>query len=98
LRTRVPATRDDKRQEQREHKRFRQFLLIICHCSRGQHFSEKQNHEPARALTHHAPDRDAHVRFFQRLHAAEFLDVLGGLFFCNVEHVVGCDDPDQHAA
>jgi hypothetical protein len=37
----------DKRQEQCEHQRLRQLLLIIGHCCCRQHFSEEQNHEPA---------------------------------------------------
>jgi hypothetical protein len=95
LRAGIAAARNDKRQEQREHKRLRQFFLIIGHCRRGQRFSQEQNHEPAGAFAHHSPEWNAHIRLFQSLHPAELLDVLGRLLLGHVKHVIDRHDADQ---
>ena len=53
--------------------------------------------QPGRAFLYHAQNRNGRVRLIQRLHTAEFLDVLGRFLFGDVEHVVTGHDADEHS-
>ena len=98
MRARVAATGNDQGQKHRKDRRPFDFTIVTLHGGGGQHFTEKQNDQPGGSFLYHPKKRNGRVRLVERLHAAEFLDVLCGFLLSDVEHVVHRDDANDHAA
>ena len=95
LRTGVATRAHDQRNEQGQHHRARQFVLVVLHRAGGQHLADEQHAQPAGALAQHLEEADLHVRLVQRLHAAELVRVFGGLFDQRIEDVIDGDDAEH---
>ena len=98
LRSGIAAAGNNQRQKHRQDRGLFDLTVVTLHRGRGEHFSEEQNDQPGRSLLHHPHQRDRCVWLVQRFHTAEFLDVLSRFLFCDIEHVVDRDEPDEHAA
>ena len=98
LRARVAAARDDERDEEREHDRARDLVLEVRPSRVAVSISptNSADSQPAR-FGASSPKPTLEVGRVEGLHAAELLDVLGGLFLHDVDDVVDGDDA-LHAA
>jgi hypothetical protein len=97
LRPAVSAAADDQRDEQCDHRRPGDLVLVVGHRGGGQRLADEEGGQPAAALFHHLPARDVEVRRFQRFGAAELLHLAGGAALGEFEDVVGGDDA-EHAS
>ena len=93
LGTGIATAADDEWHEEGEDDRPGDLLLVKPHRRRGEHLPEKQRGQPAPPLPNHSPEPDSHIRRVERLHAADFLNVLGRLLADNVDDVVDGHDP-----
>src|SRR5208337_5394131 len=77
LRPGVASAADEQRDEQCQNDSFLDLMLIVSHRRRGQHFAQKQDHQPTGALAKHGHESGLQIRSVQGFHATDLLDLLG---------------------
>ena len=98
LRTGVAAGAHHQRNEEDQHRDLLQLGVEVLQRLCGEHLAHHQHGQPAGALLEHAADGHLHVRLVERLHAAEFLHVLGLLFLDRVDDIVDGNDAEETLA
>ena len=74
----IATAADNQGNEESQDDGTGNFVGKIAHGGGSEHFTEKQNGEPAGALAHHLREGHFHVRTFERFHTADFQNVFAG--------------------
>src|SRR5690606_33662652 len=93
----VSATAGEQGDEEGQGDDFGECFFEGCDDAGGYQVDGDEEGEPADAFLDELPDGGFAVAGFEGLDGAGFVEVFGGFFFGDVEHVVDGDDTDQDA-
>lgn len=93
----VAARGDKQGEEEGEGEGGLDHFLVVVDCPSRDDIDANQGHEPGDASGEHAAGWCFEERGFERANGGPFLDVFGGFFDGEFEHVVGGYDADENA-
>ncbi|MCY1549951.1 hypothetical protein D9M68_861590 [compost metagenome] len=70
----------------------------MLHGTCRQHFTQKQDTQPARTLLEHLAKTDTHIRLVERLHTTEAISIFTGFFCHGIQHIIDSYNADDVAA